>query len=161
MTASAEKDSRREAGSCSGRSEDSPAEIRTLTEAFTQTAVLMMILGSQEQKFLHFTRPGSSILHVSCKKTQGTKRKLVRLWLNFQNQVLVQELTYESQKLELILGLKSSWFHVNKSSEKTKTSAVWLPVCRSQLHVLLKDVNPEKHLKNILFLSLENRPNDS
>lgn len=129
MTASAEKDSRREAGSCSDRSEDSPAEPQKsgrLTEAFTQTAVLTMILGSQEQEFLHFTRPGSSVLPFSCKKKtpQRTKRKLVRLRLNFQNQVLVQELTYESQKLELILGMKSSWFYVNKSREKTKTDTV-------------------------------------
>ena len=100
MTASAEKDSRREAGSRSVRSDDLPAEPQKsglLTEAFSQTAALTMIWGSQQQEFLHFTRPGSSILPFSCKKThKEQKRKLVRLRLNFQNQVLVQELTDES-----------------------------------------------------------------
>lgn len=73
MTASAEKDSRREAGSCSGRSEDSPAEIRTFDRSIYSNRSSdddFGISGAEVSTF-HTSR----IQYFTCQLQKNTKNK--------------------------------------------------------------------------------------
>ena len=147
MTASAEKDSRREAGSRSVRSDDLPAEPQKsglLTEAFSQTAALTMIWDLSSRSF-YISHVQDPVFYLSAAK-KPTKNKKGN-WFVFD---LISKIKCWSKSwqmnlvvcVKLIFGMKSNRFYVNKSCEKTKTNSFWLPVCRSQLLLLLEDINP-------------------